>query len=337
MTWDRKNLIEIDDLSRENIERLYDLADIFLPYSGIDKSIPPKERKPLEICKGKLMKLWFGEPSTRTYGSFEAAMIRLGGNAQKFDEDTSGLKKKESIKHTVRILSGQCDILVDRHRDPRHIHEVVKYSLVSTINGGNGSHQHPTQTLVDLYTCKKTSGKIDGSIFVIFGDLKYGRTTHSLIRGAGKFDNIEVHTISPPGLEMPKEHADVYTRSGNKYYSHVINMKNLEDKLEEIKANYNDTTRIYLYATRIQDERISWLEKLIRGGRYRYQLTKNPFGLLLHPLPIATDTKYGPEIATELDEDENTIYFQQADWGIPVRMALIATMFGYEENVLKLK
>lgn len=329
MVWDKKHLIEIDPLSREDNEKIFDLTDKFLPYSGTDKTIPHKERKPLDICRGKLMKLWFGEPSTRTYGSFEAAMIRLGGNAQKFDEDTSGLKKKESIKHTARVLSGQCDILVDRHSNPQHIYELINYSLVPVINGGNGKHQHPTQTLVDLYTMERTAG-IDGKKIALFGDLRYGRTTHSLIRGLGlgKYD-VEVHGISPPGLEMPIEHIDIFTRSGNKYYSHVIKMEDLVNLLEKIHPDYG-------YATRIQDERIPWWERLLRGKKYRYQINKRISGHLMHPLPIATNTKYGPEIATELDDDDKSIYFRQADYGIPIRMALIVTLLGLEDATLKL-
>jgi aspartate carbamoyltransferase catalytic subunit len=250
-------------------------------------------------------------------------MLRLGGAPLKFDEKVSSLKKKESIKHTARILSGQCDILVDRHKDPSHIYRLVKHSLVPVINGGNGSWQHPTQTLLDLYTMYKEFG-IDVKIIAIVGDLKYGRTTHSLIRGLGKFDGVKIHGISPPGLELPKEHI-----INVNYTPHIIDMSNLKAELEKIKPDY-------IYATRVQLERIPVSERT--KGSYQYQINKNtlenlPNARILHPLPIATHTEYGPEIAEELDDDPRTIYFKQADYGIPVRMAIIATLLGYEDEV----
>jgi aspartate carbamoyltransferase len=319
--WDKKHLIEIDPFSGKDIEELFKYADILLPYSGIDKTIPQNQQKSLDICKGKKMNLWFGEESTRTYGSFETAMLRLGGAPLKFDEKVSSIKKKESIKHTARILSGQCDILVDRHKDPEHIYKLAKYSLVPVINGGNGSWQHPTQTLLDLYTMYKESG-IKGKTITIVGDLKYGRTSHSLIRGLGKFDGVEVHGISPPGLEMPEEHA-----VNVNYINHVIDMRNLKNELEKIKPDY-------IYATRVQLERISGNA----GKSYQYQISKDTLGNLpnvriMHPLPIATNTDCGPEIAEEMDEDPRAIYFQQADYGIPVRMAIIAVLLGCDDKI----
>jgi len=326
--WDKKHLLDIDSFSREDIENLFELTDILLPYSGIDKSVLHNQRRPLGICKGKKMNLWFGEDSTRTYGSFETAMIRLGGLPLKFDEKTSSIKKKESIGHTARVLSGQCDILVDRHRDPLHIYRLVEHSYVPVINGGNGSWQHPTQTLLDIYTKYKESG-IDEKRIAIVGDLRYGRTTHSLMRGLEKFDDIEIHGISPPSLEMPEKHI------GNvKYHSHVINMRYLKPTLEEINPDY-------IYATRIQLERIPFLKRILRTSKYRYKISKDtlehlPNVRVMHPLPIATHTKYGPEIATELDNDERAIYFKQADYGVPVRMAIIVSLLGYEEEVMAL-
>jgi aspartate carbamoyltransferase catalytic subunit len=319
--WDKKHLIEIDPFSGEDIEELFKYADILLPSSGIDKTIPQNKQKSLDLCKGKKMNLWFGEESTRTYGSFETAMLRLGGVPLKFDEKVSSIKKKESIKHTARILSGQCDILVDRHRDPEHIYRLVKHSLVPVINGGNGSWQHPTQTLLDLYTMYKESG-IKGKIIAIVGDLRYGRTSHSLIRGLGKFDGIEIHGVSPPGLEMPKEHM-----ANVNYTPHVIDMRNLKNELEKIRPDY-------IYATRVQLERIPGNA----GKSYQYQISKDtlenlPNVRIMHPLPIATNTDCGPEIAEEMDEDPRAIYFRQADYGIPVRMAIITVLLGFDNEI----
>ncbi len=319
--WDKKHLLDIDPFSRKDIEAIFRLAEVLEPYSGIDKTI---SHESLDICKGKKMNLWFGEESTRTYGSFETAMLRLGGVPLKFDEQVSSIKKKESIKHTARILSGQCDILVDRHKDPEHIYKLAKYSLVPVINGGNGSYQHPTQTLLDLYTMYKESG-IDKKIIVIVGDLKYGRTTHSLVRGLVKFDGVEIHGISPPGLEMPEEHV-----VNANYTPHVIDMRNLKNELEKIRPDY-------IYATRVQLERIP--ENAGKG--YQYQINKNtlenlPNVRVLHPLPIATDTDCGPEIAEEMDEDTKAIYFKQADYGIPIRMAIIITMLNCQKEAEKL-
>lgn len=327
MAWDKKHLIEIDPLSRKDIENLFELADKLLPYSGIDKTIPPKEQKSLNLLQGKIMRLWFEEkePSTRTYGSFQTAMERLGGEPQEFNEGKSSIKKKESTEHTSRILSGQCDIFVDRHRDPLHIHMLVEKSLIPVVNAGNGSDQHPTQTLLDLYTIKKKVGKVDGNIITIVGDLKYGRTTHSLMKGLEKFDDIEVHGISPPGLEMPEKYiGDI------RYYPHIIDMRNLKSVLTETNPNF-------IYATRIQDERISWRMRLLKGSMYRYQINKDTLEYLfnvylMHPLPIATNSKYGPEIATELDDDPRAIYFEQADNGIPMREAIIVILLGYRKS-----
>ncbi len=326
--WDKKHLIDIEPLSREDIEELFELTDILLPYSGIDKSIPASERRTTDILKGKIEKQWYGEMSTRTYGSSETAIERLGGSALRFDEKLSSLKKKESIKHTALVLSDQADIIVDRHKDPRHIYELAKYSHVPVINAGNGSWQHPTQTLLDLYTMDKECG-IDGKRVVLLGDLRYGRTTHSLIRGLGKFSNVEVHGISPPGLEMPEEHI-----KGVDYYPHTIGMRYLKQALEEIYPHY-------VYATRPQLERIPWYRKFLRENSYRYQISKDtlenlPEVRIMHPLPIATGTKHGPEIATELDGDPRAIYFKQAAYGIPTRMAAICILLGYEDQVKSL-
>jgi aspartate carbamoyltransferase catalytic subunit len=318
MSWDKKNLISIDPFTTEDMDEVFELTDYFVKVL--------EEGKILDACKGKVMKLWFGEPSTRTYGSFEIAMARLGGLPLRFEEKESSLKKLESITHTVRILSDQCDILVDRHKDPQHIHRIVQYSAVPTINGGNGDYEHPTQTLLDLYTIKKENGRIDGNVYALAGDLKYGRTTHSLNRGLEKYHNIEVNGISPPGLEMPEKHVNT-----SYYHSHAINMKkDLKEKLREIKPEF-------LYVTRVQFERIGLLERVFFGSRYRYQINQDILdGLstkVMHPLPIATGMKHGPEIATDFDYDPRAIYFKQAKNGIPVRMAIIVYLLGLQNKV----
>ena len=319
--WDKKHLLDIDSFSREDIESIFKLAKIMGPYSGIDKNV---RRKQTAICQGFLMTLWFEpgkENSTRTFGSFPAAMSRLGGNHKVFDETTSSMSKGETIEDTARILSGHSDLIVDRHRDPNHVYNVAKNSTVPVINAGNGSDQHPTQTLLDLHCMNEAFGHIDGLVVVVVGDPKYGRTVHSLMKGMVKFNDVCIVGISPPGLELPKEYR------GKNYEERSIDMSQLNKELSDIKPHV-------VYATRVQKERLPEGED---PKKFTYRIDDNMLKNLpehtkiMHPLPRVD------EIDPGIDKNNKAIYFKQADWGVPVRMAIIVSLLDYEKEAMALK
>lgn len=321
MTWDKKHLIEIDPFSREDIENIFSFSKLLEPYSGIDKT---KKRRQTNMCQGDLMVLWFEqqtEKSTRTFGSFESAISRLGGDKKDFDELRSSIGKGESIKDTSRILSGQCDLIVDRHTDPQHVYTVSINSMVPVINAGNGSDQHPTQTLLDISFMYVLFDTVDGLTIAMVGDLKYGRTVHSLMKGLEKFKDVNIVGISPPGLEMPEKYI------GKNYEGRTIDMKNLDKELSDIGPKV-------VYATRIQNERLPEGED---PAKFIYKINNATLKHLpentriMHPLPRIL------EIDPEIDKDPRAVYFQQADYGVPVRMAIITTLLGYEDEVLKLR
>jgi len=316
MTWDRKHLLEIDTFSREDIDELQNLADLLEPFSGINKQI----RMPsLHICNNHLLCLWFEpkrENSTRTYGSFQTAMVRLGGTYKTFDELVSSMTKGESIEDTARILSGQCDIVVDRHRDPHHVYRVAQKSQVPVINAGNGSFQHPTQTLLDLHTIKKDSGSVDGKKIAIVGDAKYGRTAHSLMVGLRQYEGIKVLGLVPQGLEMPEEFRSTF------YSEEPIDVTRLNEALWDLQPDY-------IYALRKQEERLPEDQD---PTKFSYvinaqTMSKLPKTKLLHPLPRVN------EISPELDNDSRSLYFRQADYGVPIRMAITIALLGYMQGV----
>jgi aspartate carbamoyltransferase catalytic subunit len=320
MTWDKKHLIEIDPFSRKDIENISYFSKLLEPYSGIDKT---KKRKQTDICQGDLMVLWFEkqtEKSTRTFGSFESAISRLGGDKKDFDELASSIGKGESISDTSRILSGQCDLIVDRHTNPQHIYNVSINSMVPVINAGNGSDQHPTQTLVDISFMDVLFGTVDGLTVAMVGDLKYGRTVHSLMKGLEKFNDVSIVGISPPGLGMPEKY------TGKNYESRIIDMKNLNKELSNMGPKI-------VYATRIQNERLPEGED---PAKFMYKINNltlrdlPEYTRIMHPLPRIA------EIDPEIDKDSRAVYFQQAHYGVPVRMAIITSLLGYEDEVLEL-
>lgn len=321
MPWDKRHLIEIDPFSREDIEHGFFLIGIFEPYSGIVHK--GSRRKKLNVCEGDMMTMWFQpreERSTRTFGSFQAAMSYLGGDSKVFDElESSMVKAGESVEDTARIMSGHSQLIVDRHRDPEHIYKVVRYSTCPAINAGNGSHQHPTQSLLDLYTIYKKRGKIDGITVAILGDLREGRTAHSLVKALEKFDEIHIVGIHPRGLELPNKFAT------SQYEDRTIGMRELNNELKNIAPDV-------VYATRIQKERMEE-----DASQYSYVIDEQTMNclpkhtLLMHPLPRSI------EIDPRIDSDPRAIYFEQADNGVPVRMYIIATLLGYEQEVLALR
>ncbi len=301
-----KDLIVIDDLSDDEIEHIFCIAD---DMAGIVDSGGPR------LCRGKIMATLFYEPSTRTRFSFQSAMIRLGGSIIGFDEPkTSSVAKGETIADTARIMSEYADIIVVRHPLAGAPRVIADYADVPVINGGDDSHQHPTQTLYDLYTIHKHMGEIKGLKVGLCGDLKFGRTVHSLSYALARFD-AEIVCVAPKGLEMPNY---VLQKLRLKHKKEVEHVERLEDVIGDLDV---------LYMTRIQKERLPAdmdyqavasecvVDKALMTKAKRRMM-------LLHPLPRVD------EIAYELDDDERSFYFRQSAYGVRVRMAVTAVLLG---------
>ena len=300
------DLIVIDDLSNEEIKVLFSMAD---QMAGIIDSGGPL------LCRGKIMATLFYEPSTRTRFSFQSAMMRLGGNVLGFAEPkTSSVAKGETIGDTARIISEYADIIVVRHPLAGAARVMADYADVPVINGGDDSHQHPSQTLYDLYTIQKHLGAIEGMKVGLCGDLKFGRTVHSLAYALARL-GAEIVCIAPEGLEMPDY---VLQRMRLKYKQEVQYVDRLEDAMPELDV---------LYMTRIQKERLpAEMDYPSIAGKYvidkelmsraKSQMT------LLHPLPRVD------EITPEVDNDERALYFRQSAYGVRMRMAISAVLLG---------
>ena len=278
MPWDRRHITDIRSFSRRDFEYIFGLSDTLLPFSGIDKPI----RRPLFIAQSRIMTLWFEpeyEKSTRTFGSFQGAMMRLGGSWKEFNEHESSMGKGESIEDTARMVSQHSDIIIDRHRDADHINKVVKYSSVPVINGGNGSYQHPTQTIVDLYTIRKKRGKIDNARIAVVGDLKNGRTVHSLCRALDTFDNVSVTGLYIHGCELPEMFIP------KKYQACEIDAEQLDKELAQVGPDV-------VYVTRPQLERGTQAQEYVINERTLKMLPS--YTIIMHPLP--RDSRRKPEI-----------------------------------------
>jgi aspartate carbamoyltransferase catalytic subunit len=297
-----RDVIVIDDFSNQEIEHIFHIAD---DMANVISTGSPK------LCNGKILATLFYEPSTRTRLSFESAMIRLGGSVIGFAEpSSSSAAKGETLADTARVVSEYADIITIRHPLAGAAKVVADYSEVPVINGGDGSHQHPTQTLYDLYTINKHLGRIGGLKVGLCGDLRFGRTVHSLSYALAGFGS-EIVCISPKDLELP-EH--VLQRLELKYKHKV----SYAEKLEDVIANLD-----VLYMTRIQKERLpedidyqSVASQFVINKELMSKAKKQM--ILLHPLPRVD------EIAYELDEDQRAFYFRQSAYGVRVRMAIIA-------------
>lgn len=303
-----KHLISPLDFSVEELEDLLDLA------SDMEKN-PDKYK---DACRGKKLSTLFYEPSTRTRLSFEAAMLNLGGNVLGFSTaDSSSAAKGESVADTIRIVSAYSDICAMRH--PKEGAPLVASlnSSIPVINAGDGGHQHPTQTLTDLLTIRSLKGRLDNLKIGICGDLKFGRTVHSLIEALVRYENISFVLISPKELRIPG-----YIRHGI-LDAHSIPYEEVE-KLEDVVSDLE-----ILYMTRVQKERFFNEDEYIRM-KDCYILDKkkmeiaNKDMLILHPLPRVN------EISIEVDSDPRAVYFQQVQYGVYVRMALIMKLLEVE-------
>lgn len=306
MTFKGMDIVSIRDLTIDQIEQVLDLSQRMMPYATGEKTC--------KALDGKILANLFFEPSTRTRLSFESAMARAGGKCIEITmPQTSSTVKGETLADTIRMVEAYSDAIVLRHPHEGASRLAAHFSNKPVINAGDGAGQHPTQTLLDLFTIKQQLGGISGKNVVLVGDLKYGRTVHSLAEALAMF-GAELTFVAPPLLQMPNETAKQLEKEGVK--------ARLCSNLEEVIADAD-----VLYVTRIQKERfpdVSEYEKV--AGCFRIDnilLREAKKGLvIMHPLPRVD------EIAPEVDMTENAKYFQQAFNGVPVRMALLTMILG---------
>ncbi len=298
-----RHLMNPLDFTTEELERLFDLAD----------DIQAHPEKYAHKCEGKKLATCFYEPSTRTRLSFESAMLNLGGHVIGFsDANSSSAAKGESVSDTIRMISCYADICAMRHPKEGAPMVAAAKSSIPVINAGDGGHQHPTQTLTDLMTIRSLKGRLSGFTVGLCGDLKFGRTAHSLVNALVRYDDIRFVFISPEELKIPSY---------------------LRDKLKEMNVPFEEVIRLedslprldLLYMTRVQRERFFNEEDYVRLKDF-YILNKEKMKLarkdmlVLHPLPRVN------EISVEVDDDPRAVYFKQVQYGVYVRMALILTL-----------
>ena len=303
-----KHLMSPLDMSVEELDKLLDLAN----------DIEKHPEKYAHVCEGKRLATLFYEPSTRTRLSFEAAMMNLGGKVMGFSEaSSSSAAKGESVADTIRVISCYADIAAMRHPKEGAPLVASMASSIPVINAGDGGHQHPTQTLTDLLTIRSLKGRLDNLTIGLCGDLKFGRTVHSLIEALVRYTGIKFVLISPEELRVPSYiREDVLEKNAVEYQE----VERLEDALPELDL---------LYMTRVQKERFFNEEDYVRMKDFyildaaKMQLA-GPDMLVLHPLPRVN------EIAVEVDKDPRAAYFKQAQYGVYVRMALILTLLEVE-------
>jgi len=289
-----KDLISINDLSTEEIKKILakseEMEGVLIRGEKYNKH------------ENKILANLFFEPSTRTKMSFESAMARLNGKCIEFTEKTSSVMKGETLSDTIHVIDSYCDVIVIRHPKEGSARLAAEIAEHPVINAGDGSNQHPTQTLIDLYTIKKAYGKISGLNIAIVGDLKYGRTVHSLAYALAMFDN-DLTFISPEELKMPVQITEKIRKKGIK-----IKEKTFIDRGYDL-----------IYVTRIQKERFPDIQEY-KKVENTYTVTKEILDektLVMHPLPRIN------EISKDIDKTPQALYFKQASCGVPVRMAIL--------------
>ena len=305
-----RHLMSPLDFSVEELDKLLDLAN----------DIEAHPEKYAHKCDGKKLATWFYAPSTRTRLSFEAAMLNFGGSVLGFHSaDSSSASKGESVSDTIRVISCYADICAMRHPKEGAPLVASEKSRIPVINAGDGGHQHPTQTLADLLTIRSIKGRLNNITIGFCGDLKFGRTVHSLINALIRYDNVRIVLISPEELKVPDYVRDDVLRANNIEFKEV---EKLEDAMGELDV---------LYMTRVQKERFFNEEDYVRLKDF-YILTKEKMELakddmiVLHPLPRVN------EISVDVDDDPRACYFRQAQYAVYVRMALILTLLGLAED-----
>ena len=299
-----RHLLNPLDLSMDELDNILDLAS----------DIKQNPAKYAHKCDGKRLATLFYEPSTRTRLSFESAMLNLGGTVIGFSSaENSSASKGESVADTIRVVSCYADICAMRHPKEGAPKVASMFSGIPVINAGDGGHQHPTQTLTDLFTIRTLKGHLDNMTIGLCGDLKFGRTVHSLIESLVRYHNVKFVLISPPELRVPSYIRDEVLKGFE--FEEVTNLDEVLPKLD------------ILYMTRVQKERFFNEEDYIRM-KDCYILTKEKMELakddmlVLHPLPRVN------EISVEVDKDPRAAYFKQVQFGVYVRMALILTLLG---------
>lgn len=298
-----RHLLNPLDFTVEELETLFDLAN----------DIERNPARYAHACDGKILATCFYEPSTRTRLSFESAMLRLGGQVLGFsDAASSSASKGESVSDTIRVISGYADICAMRHPKEGAPLVATMRAEIPVINAGDGGHNHPTQTLTDLLTIRSLTGEIKNFTIGLCGDLKFGRTVHSLINALIRYEGIKFVFISPEELRVPDYITDMLKEKNIPYVE--------DTRLEEILPTLD-----FLYMTRVQKERFFNEEDYIRLKDFyildkaKMELAKKDM-LVLHPLPRVN------EISVEVDDDPRAAYFKQAKYGVYVRMALILTL-----------
>jgi aspartate carbamoyltransferase catalytic subunit len=336
-----RSLVTIDDLSTDEIEGVFSLAETF------ENDV----FRQTDVCRGKIMASLFFEPSTRTRLSFEAAMHRLGGNVIGVsDVKSTSLAKGESLSDMARIIGSYADIIVIRHPWEGAAKVVADYAGVPVINAGDGGHQHPTQTLLDLYTIKKERHTLKGLKIALWGDLKYGRTTHSLLFALAKF-GANILFCPSPGLEVPPNviRKLITEYGGDVELQHEKKNQDISFPLDAVYMTPSSPHQLAmmpdvnievelrkgvdaLYVTRTQKERFSESEKERNTGHFpvidQQFMKGKEFSktMVMHPLPRVD------ELAYDMDTDPRSMYFKQAAHGVPIRMALLAQLLGCKDS-----
>lgn len=305
-----RHLISPLDLSIEELDEILSLG----------QAIMQNPERYSHVCDGKKLATLFYEPSTRTRLSFESAMLNLGGKVLGFSSaDSSSASKGESVADTIRVISSFADICAMRHPKEGAPTVASMYSKIPVINAGDGGHNHPTQTLTDLLTIKSLKGRLDNMTIGMCGDLKFGRTVHSLINAMVRYENVRFILISPNELKIPD-----YLRQ------EVLDAKNIEYVETNELEKYMPELDI-LYMTRVQRERFFNEEDYIRLkdsfilDREKMKLARDDM-YVLHPLPRVN------EISTDVDDDPRAVYFEQVHYGVYARMALIITLLGLKDK-----
>ena len=318
------HILSVDQFERADIERVFEVADRMEPYA--------QRRRITRVLQGAILGNMFFEPSTRTRVSFGCAFNLLGGEVRETTGiESSSLSKGESLYDTARVISGYSDIIAMRHPAAGSVAEFAAASRVPVVNGGDGPNEHPTQALLDLYTIRKEvehSGRsVDGLRIAMIGDLRHGRTVHSLSKLLACFRNVKLTCISPGELRMPGEILEFLRSAGHS----VTETDNLEEAIGHVDI---------AYATRIQEERFSSPEEANRyRGRYRlnqsiYTRYCEPNTVIMHPLPRDSRAEAN-ELDTDLNENPNLAIFRQTDNGVLVRMALFALVLDVVDLLAK--
>lgn len=335
MDFSAAHILSVSPFQREDIERIFAVADTMQP---LKQPFARRERSS-RVLEGAILGNLFFEPSTRTRMSFGCAFNLLGGYVRETtDMKTSAMAKGESLYDTARVISGYCDVIVMRHPVAGSVAEFAEASRVPVINGGDGANEHPTQALLDLYTIRQelqargkennkgSKNSIDGMRIALLGDLKHGRTVHSLCRLLPLYKNITCTLIAPSALRMPKDIVDSLQSAGHK----VVETEEMEQGI----GNQD-----ILYLTRIQEERIANLQEAeTYQGKFRlnhavYTKFCQPETIIMHPLPRDSRPK-AQELSDDLNDHPNLAIFRQTDNGVLIRMALFALLLGVDDKVV---